>query len=517
MTDRHKAVDEWLERVTVSHHGPMEMTLYSTNRCNLKCFMCWHGMVDDIPVTVKPGQLDPYLEKADRVLFSGGEPLWLTKNVNQAGRAILDRIMDKHPHIKLNTLTNGIMLKGDIAKMVLEKFESVCFSIETLDPAVYEKVRGLPLLEAALENMENFGKMKKEAGLKRHDKPLISMNSITINSTISGIPAMTRKLWEIGGFSHSIAKLMSITASEFEQYLTVEYLNREKTLEAQQMIEKQSAMVKEEKIRKNNFSGETLLKVKGELEEIQSETGIEIEDKSHLFMDWEVPHAGSGTSVCQHPWTMACVHNDGSVYCCTTNSFKLGNLHTDTFEEVWNGEAARSLRSAFIRGDMKGCNPDGCHSPRDHFKVASSFREKLSANLRTFISDEQPESILFLRSGPVAFANHASNSLSKLFPDAELHVVVSEKGDNEDLEWGENAIVHPYPGERFDLPVFTDWWRGKGGADRYSLVVMLYGEEGDERFRNVEDIAMSFDADRRLGIRPDCTVVDVVKRSLSTA
>lgn len=49
-------------------------------------------------------------------------------------------------------------------------------------------------------------------------------------------------------------------------------------------------------------------------------------------------------------------------FCCPTftDYYNLGNLHEQTFEEIWNGEKAQKIRQAMIDGSFKYCHVDKC-------------------------------------------------------------------------------------------------------------------------------------------------------------
>lgn len=49
-------------------------------------------------------------------------------------------------------------------------------------------------------------------------------------------------------------------------------------------------------------------------------------------------------------------------FCCSdyTNYYSLGNLHEQTFEEIWNGERARKVRQSMLDGTFEYCNVDKC-------------------------------------------------------------------------------------------------------------------------------------------------------------
>jgi len=64
---------------------------------------------------------------------------------------------------------------------------------------------------------------------------------------------------------------------------------------------------------------------------------------------------------CHYPWTSIYVSPNGDIkHCCGTNLNKLGNLATQSIEEIWNGVIFQNIREKISKGDFNGayCNPN---------------------------------------------------------------------------------------------------------------------------------------------------------------
>lgn len=62
-----------------------------------------------------------------------------------------------------------------------------------------------------------------------------------------------------------------------------------------------------------------------------------------------------------YPWTSMYVSPNGDVkHCCNTNLTKLGNLKTQSIDEIWNGKLYKQVRKKIFEGDYDGafCNPN---------------------------------------------------------------------------------------------------------------------------------------------------------------
>lgn len=76
---------------------------------------------------------------------------------------------------------------------------------------------------------------------------------------------------------------------------------------------------------------------------------------------------------CPQAWTTNFLFANGNVTCCTQNSTSLGNLETNSLEEIWNSEPAQKIRSDMLAGDYlsAGCDAE-CPFLRGAYKPVSS-------------------------------------------------------------------------------------------------------------------------------------------------
>lgn len=372
MRPDHPAYAEWAGRSLITNSGPAHITIHSTGTCNFSCFMCWHRYVDDMGVTIESEKLDPFLQSAEFVALAGGEPFWITENVNGRGKEIVDRIISRHPRPKLIAYTNGALLKDEMAELALSRFFSVNFSIDTLDPALYEKIRGKPVLDRVMANLEGLNELKMRKGLGRDDPPFINVNSIVMDATLDGLPEITKWFAQHGGHSHLFVKLQDIFDPAFD-YVGVKRRLQESasTAEVETAVSAHHKTYERSKLKDDPPTVKRVEHTVKRLQERAASTGILLEDKSNILgiNERHAPPEDGRDAVCPQPWMTAYIHQNGDVFCCCTNSIVLGNLGRDSFDEIWNGEAARELRASFIKGEMKGCVEKACESYMDYFSV----------------------------------------------------------------------------------------------------------------------------------------------------
>ena len=129
-----------------------------TKLCNQRCLMCniWKTKSDDMTVD----QLEREIKKLKRfgvryVFVQGGEPL-IRKDIIE----IIDLFL-KH-RIKPTIITNGILLTPEMAEEIAKRRCNLAVSIDSMDPALFEKLRGSDKLPVILDNIKKISALKRK-------------------------------------------------------------------------------------------------------------------------------------------------------------------------------------------------------------------------------------------------------------------------------------------------------------------------------------------------------------------
>lgn len=123
-----------------------------TTACNSRCVMCdyWKGSAHE---TIDPELVLSVLSEQaplglERVYFTGGECLvWAERLFS-----LCARIRANFPELRLGLITNGILLEKYHCE-VGDLFQKVIVSLDTLEPARYEKIRGIDGAEKVKEGI----------------------------------------------------------------------------------------------------------------------------------------------------------------------------------------------------------------------------------------------------------------------------------------------------------------------------------------------------------------------------
>lgn len=506
---------DWAKRAVTVSSGPAYLTLLSSERCNLSCFMCSHDLIKEIPVSIDAATTGAFLAKAHRLFLAGGEPLWMTDTVNRAAKDIFESILKNYPQLKINAYTNGLLLDERMAEAVLDRFESIHFSVDSLEPDVYARIRGKPMLDTLLKNMERLAEKKRRRGLKPADFPHINMNTIVMKSTVEGLPDVAQKLAQLGGYKHFLVKLRDTIGYDHqgvarhtlaENRLADTPQNKDAAI--RRIAANHSRILEEIFLPGMMEPGKYSLIIE-KLKGIYAASGIKVEDQGNFLGGAAAKSRPPGmAAVCPAPWVTADIGEGGSVTCCCAHLEVLGNVRTQSLDEIWNGKRIKTIREAFIRGEMKGCIQSGCPAGYDYFIVGeNSYSFALLQNLaRAFGAAEHPPSILLLKTAPDYQTHLAARTLLRAFPDSRLTIVVGKTGEAACRAWNiKNANVAVYPETMFQPKAFLSWWKPEKGS--YALAAAPYNNEDRTGYEGVEEIIMATGARWKIGITPGGEVV----------
>jgi radical SAM protein with 4Fe4S-binding SPASM domain len=157
---------------------PAHIYLHMTNACNLKCPYCYNKDDREWKLALeKQERIAPTLtteeykhlitrlveEGIEHIVFTGGEPLMradvleLAEHARQLGG----------PHVSLEMLTNGILLKGDTVRRVCELFDTVTISLDGHERHLHEHFRGPNTFAPTVAGVRRLVEMRRQLGQSR--------------------------------------------------------------------------------------------------------------------------------------------------------------------------------------------------------------------------------------------------------------------------------------------------------------------------------------------------------------
>jgi len=281
-------------REVVLKSMPEVVAIEGTNYCNIKCIMCPRGEPD---LMRRPlGHMEPaLLERIIETTEFFGEPTWL----HWFGEPLMNPWIFEHIEIAKRKIanvaisTNATLLRPQAQLNILNSgLDTIMIAIDGATPEVYENVRKSERFEfeQVRENAEQFLALRRARGQTR---PFVVLSIIAMDITAPDLEAF-RDYWEERGADQVI----------FKPY--------------------------------GNWGGQY----------------------SDVIEDLGVIKARTASgSARKHPcklmWQSMVVAWDGKVVpCCYDYDTKMvmGDLKTQTVEEIWNGPAYVALRQAEVEG-----------------------------------------------------------------------------------------------------------------------------------------------------------------------
>lgn len=318
-------ITEWANNKTVLKSKPWLCYLSVTNICNSRCKVCARekAMRKD-----KGSMSIDTFERILALLPESIKKVYLMKQgeplLNKNLEYFIDRLHDQRPDIHLSFHTNGILMCTERMKKILFKIASLGISISAITRETYKNVHQVDKFDLVTKNLKNLSDL------------LISM------------PKKSRP--------HVFIDYVSQEANAHEDEQEVVNFFRK------------------------NFPGLSSVDVhwvfnfQGEIEE----GNMKIYD--------ELPH--EKFPCCIFPWSAITFCHDGQVdYCFVEpreNKF-LGNIESNSFEDIWNGTEYQNFRLKMTNKDFIGLYEDGfyCHKCAWLWSMHSQAPKNLSTGYST--------------------------------------------------------------------------------------------------------------------------------------
>ncbi|NLB34237.1 MAG: tetratricopeptide repeat protein [Elusimicrobia bacterium] len=186
---------------------PQSLSVHLTNRCNLRCVMCHHHKVKnwDLPERVADDIIEmlPYLESLS---WLGGE-VFLYKDFEK-----LFTEGQKHLGIHQELVTNGLLIDKSWAARLAESNLELEFSIDSIAPENYAKIRRGGDLLKVKKNIEMINKARHK--LKEQSRLKTSMHFVVMKTNYKEIPKLADFASSMG---MSVLKLYLISG-DYEGY-----------------------------------------------------------------------------------------------------------------------------------------------------------------------------------------------------------------------------------------------------------------------------------------------------------
>lgn len=339
---------------------PEEITISTTTRCNMDppCVICERNLrTKDLEYDIDPTVIDkikPIFKHADRVyLHCGGEPLMTKRS--------FDIIESVSPPTKIIFNTNGALFTEKTINFMVDcsVVDVISFSLDAATEKTYRRIRSAEFNKI----IHNLGTLIKYRNKKNKDKPLLRplvlLNFCILKQNLHEVADYVLLAYKLGidGIDFSHMNSGFDWQQKREDYI-FEY-KKEHVTEIEDKERHDNQILKAYELSKEcnipiNFNGNPFIG-------LMNESKLKIKSEISELIRWE--------KKCIAPWNRVVIENSGTVRMCyfhqstfqTIGKFKTKHsspyyLLGNSFEEIWNGKEAISVRKEFIeKGIAKRC------------------------------------------------------------------------------------------------------------------------------------------------------------------
>jgi radical SAM protein with 4Fe4S-binding SPASM domain len=299
---------------------PTRCYLEITNQCNLRCAMCgqswFEGKRTYIPdeVLQKFRELYPYLEEV--CVFGFGESL--------VDKRFFQILADIPSHIRKKYVSNGVLIDQATAEKMIElQLHELYISMDAATEDTYYFVRGQKVFTRIIQNIQGLMKLKKERN--------VQFPEVALSYTF-----YRRNL------------------EEFLQYLELAHSLGIEKVTGDYLIVYREELVQESLFFDQERTNKMFKVFRQKAKELNLELNIP------PAFDEAQKDEKSGTLIpCYEPWEFVYFRSDGMIQPCCVNDKTLGDINTQSFKDVWNGEQYQKFRK-MVNSSRKDPNCAQC-------------------------------------------------------------------------------------------------------------------------------------------------------------
>jgi len=328
-------VDRLLQWERGETPGPWYVNVFPTNRCNLRCAICWQRRFDQFGTEVPD---DRYLRFVDECadlgvqewsIAGGGEPIMRAELVMQMCERIRARGMNGV------LVSNGTAFKEDyFMRLARAGWERLTFSLDGPSPEINDAIRSKGSFERATTAIRAMTKAKKEHGFL---SPSFILHITLTSLNFDKLDKMAELAHDLGCNTVGAANL-----TDAGPHCKPFFLNREQLAAVPGHVQRASVRARE--LGMDDYFGEVLTE--------------------RDYHRPKIPKDAKGMlrAMCFEPWIGIAVHADGRVGpCCVYWEEDEANLMNNDLPSIWLGPHLQRVRENILSGRLPGfcakCSP----------------------------------------------------------------------------------------------------------------------------------------------------------------
>ena len=320
----------WLEGETP---GPCLVTIFPTNRCNMRCTICWQRWseftYDEVPDERWLRLIDEGAEMRvwDWIIVGGGEPMVRADLVMQLCDRICRHGMDGALH------TNGTLFTRDHIEHLIDiGLRRVVVSLDGPNAEINDRIRTKGSFQKATENLRLFKELKRK---RRARLPETSLLTTLTNLNYDKLDQMVDLARELGceeGVTLSNLIVQEEVCASFD-------LSEEQRAEFPMHLRRA--------MRRGRWK-RVLTNFRRFLPENQATLS-----RMEVAEDASVSLGRIAQSRCFEPWLSTSITSDGKVGpCCAFWAEDADNIRNMSLREVWLGPYMEKVRRQLVIDDL---------------------------------------------------------------------------------------------------------------------------------------------------------------------
>ena len=372
----------------VAHGGPYHVEIHPADRCNIDCFFCSTAVTrgtDEVPLS-RLEQLLGELKAAGTRAISmagGGEPLFHRKT-----KDFLRAIAASGIPIE-NLTTNAVLLNREVAAILIEACDQITVSLNTGDETSYASMMQTPPrnFHRVVENVRGLIELKRQS---RSRTPEVILQFLVWKENFRSIPEMYDLARDIGVdwiLFNGLALLppeKKMTPAETDEMMALyrEVVRRDeyRTIRGINTFEQDLAPLvarMNEELTRERRSAPWLRRAARFMTRRDYTMQEKRRHRRRLREEARIDRSTAGlTDSCIIGWYSLVVRTSGAVApCCVIQDRDLGNVFTQSVDEIWNGERYRTFRKELSSIMLQGS--DWRFDPSKHFTVLRKCGEDI--------------------------------------------------------------------------------------------------------------------------------------------
>jgi MoaA/NifB/PqqE/SkfB family radical SAM enzyme len=323
---------------------PLVYKVTLTDRCNLACEMCMNipdhlappprKVPTDIDFELLRGLVTEVAPTTPTFILSGGEPMLHPRFGDLIG------LLESH-RIPTNICTNGTVVGKHLALFADKRFIHLTISLD--GPCEdNDAIRGKGVhacVVAAIRDLRRTAQRRLYIGIQHTLRP----------KNIASLHAFCREMVGLDVDWILLNPCWHLSPRQAKEY--VDFIRTEYGVEAGS----QQGYIMDCDIDADVFA-EQLRRIRADRWPIQISCYYDrpAEDLRQLQ---DHPHTFCGNTLCYKQWLRMDIMPDGTVVSCQQYpDVVLGDLHTERWQDVWNGRAFKAFRDSILRRPLPVCN-----------------------------------------------------------------------------------------------------------------------------------------------------------------